>query len=701
MELFELILILLACVIFSSVLDQVIPKMSLPLLQIAVGLILAILIPRMAEVHVDSELFMTLFIAPLLFREAKEADRRALWNNKWTVLSMAIALVIVSVLAAGYMLHWIVPSIPLAAAFGCAAALGPTDAAAVSALGSTINLSKRQQTLLSGEALINDASGVVSFQFAIAAAVTGAFSMMQALGTFLVLFFGGIAFGAVLGLLMSAGMSFLRKRGYVGTIVHVLYEVLSPFVIFLFAEAIGVSGILAVVAAGLMMRQRRVHLISPEMAEQQIVSNSFWEVMVFLINGVLFVMLGMQLPKLMRSEDMEGLHPAIVIVAILAVTATIILIRLLWLAAMERAHRKREKMEADENMGLWRTALVTTIAGPKGAVTLSIILTIPLTMDNGLPFPHRSLIIFLTSGVILCTLLLADILLPRLAPKEEPEGREEHLKQARVMVLKGVVNTLHDMLEDDPDSEFAPAGRWVQVRYRVRLMRYRFELENDSQVLTRLIREVLKVQQQKADEIQQSDKNCSISDEERVPYYDVLRSIRASIGYFDGAEKVGSRMRTKKGNVALKLFRFKRKKYDSEKMEKVYYETCLFAIELEKAAMDYLKQVRKEAKKADDPERERAARILLGEHNAALQSLKDRVSAYEDKKSENGDGSEHSFNAAERFRKVRRYTDEAEANALNLELEQIRKLRMNGTISESEARQLREEVYLKQTAFLE
>ena len=122
MELFELILIILACVAASSVLDKMIPRVSLPLLQIGVGLIIAITIPHLAEVHVDAELFLMLFIAPLLFRDSKETDRLRLWNNKWSILSMAITLVISSVLAAGFILHWIIPSIPLAAAFACAIA---------------------------------------------------------------------------------------------------------------------------------------------------------------------------------------------------------------------------------------------------------------------------------------------------------------------------------------------------------------------------------------------------------------------------------------------------------------------------------------------------------------------------------------------------------------------------------------------------
>ncbi len=174
MELFALILIILACVMFTSVLDQLIPHLSLPLIQIAAGLIVALIYPSLGGVNIDSELFLVLFIAPLLYRDSREVSRVTLWNNKWSILSMAIPLVIATVVATGFVLHQIIPSIQLAAAFACAAALGPTDAAAVSAMGSTIHLSERQSILLSGEALINDASGVVSFQFAIAAALTGA-----------------------------------------------------------------------------------------------------------------------------------------------------------------------------------------------------------------------------------------------------------------------------------------------------------------------------------------------------------------------------------------------------------------------------------------------------------------------------------------------------------------------------------------------
>ena len=175
MEVFELILMLLLAVLLSSVLDQVVPRVSSPLILIALGVGIAMLAISPIEVNIDPELFLVLFIAPLLFSDALEADKRNLWENKTTIVSFAIGLVIVITLCVGFVLHWLVPSIPLAAAFALGAALGPTDAVAVQALKKEAKLGKREGAILQGEALINDASGVVSFQFAVSAAVTGAF----------------------------------------------------------------------------------------------------------------------------------------------------------------------------------------------------------------------------------------------------------------------------------------------------------------------------------------------------------------------------------------------------------------------------------------------------------------------------------------------------------------------------------------------
>ena len=708
MELFELILILLACVMASSVIDQFIRHLSLPLLQIGVGLIIALILPRLATVHIEAELFLMLFIAPLLYRDSREVSIWSLWNYRWSILSMAIALVIASVLAAGFILHLIVPSIPLAAAFACAAALGPTDAAAVASMSSTVNLTDRQSILLSGEALINDASGVVSFQFAIAAAVTGVFSAGAALAQFAILFFGGIIVGAICGYILKLIIRLLRQRGFLNVTTHVILEVFTPFVLFLFAEELHVSGILAVVAAGLVMQEPSLNIKSAQLARQEMVANSFWEVIIFLINGILFVMLGMQLPKVMEAGNMEGLSPAIVIGAVLAITLVIIAIRFLWVSGLELVHRDPETGERGSAhfAATVLRSLVTTIAGPKGAVTLSIIMTIPLTMEDGTPFAQRDLIIFITSGVILCTLLLANFVLPLLAPIEHDENEAAELARARTRVLEKTVREIRDVLDEYADAEFTPALRITLMRYRVRLMRERLAMDHCGAQMGQLIREVLDVQQARADEIQRG--SWHIPESERLSYYSILPMIRESVGYFAGAEKVGSRFETRKGRMLMRLAGLNKNiaDFEDEKQARVYYDTVIFALDLEYTAIRYLQNV----KAGDDPQRSRIADVLLEEHEAALQSLWGRINYGQETKLEEVDEFIHGMhenlpdgmknNTMEQFRKAWHFHDEADANAMQIELDKIRECRLEGSISAQAAKALREEVYLMQTALL-
>ena len=193
METLTLVMLIFAAILASSIIDQVVPRVSSPLIQIGLGLLIALFASSQIRVTLDPELFLVLFIAPLLYEEAKSADKAALWHHKRPVLSLAIGLVVATTLAIGFAVHAVIPSIGLAAAFALGAALGPTDAVAVTSLSKQVNIPDRQGSILKGELLLNDASGIVSFQFAIAAAVTGSFSLLSATGNFFVEFLGGIA----------------------------------------------------------------------------------------------------------------------------------------------------------------------------------------------------------------------------------------------------------------------------------------------------------------------------------------------------------------------------------------------------------------------------------------------------------------------------------------------------------------------------
>lgn len=694
MDALELVLILLTCVIIAAVLDRMIHKVSLPLVQILVGFLCACIIPQVADIDVDPELFLVLFIAPLLFNEAREASRAELWDKKWAILSMAIGLVLITVLVVGFALHWLVPSIPLAAAFACAGALGPTDAAAVGALGATVKLSERQRTMLSGEALINDASGVVSFNFAIAAAVTGTFSAAEAGAEFAVLFFGGIAFGLVAGLIFLGLMTLVRARGFDDTVVNVLYEVLTPFIVYLGAEAFEVSGILAVVTCGLLMARTRTLLVSTSEARNRLVSNAFWEVIVYLINGVVFVLLGMQLIQAFSSNPQTSYTLPFVLLVIVCVTALVILVRFVWVGILDLAATDPHTGDRGiKNVGhTLRDSLVTTIAGPKGAVTLSIIFTIPATLADGSAFPERNLIIFITAGVILLTLIVADVALPLLAPSDDAGTDEDKIRLATVEVLERTIKELEGKIAEGTKPEYEPATRLAITSYRVRLAQERLASEGCGEVMTELIDEIASVQQSRANEIQNTGiDEYSVSD--ASAYYAALRGIRASVGYFGGKQNVGSRGLGLRGAIYIARWRIPALRPKRRDNDQVYYDTCLFAKELEQVAINYLDIVIS----GQDERRARTAKVLKASHEAAIRSIDQRLEYGRDASDEGRDPADAAKrHFSEQFRKAREYSDAVDAGALAIELQEIGALEAEGKINQATAAKLRENVYILQ-----
>ena len=446
MDVFELILCIVGAAVLSSFISRFLPKISTPLVQIALGAI-ASQFTFFPEAQLDPELFMVLFIAPLLYVEAHEIDKSSLLSTLKLSLSLAIGLVLLTMVSVGLVLHAVWPEIPFAAALALGAALGPTDAVAVSSLSNEAKLTRRQSSMLQGESLFNDASGVVGFQFSILAAVTGSFSMIDAGEQFLVSFVGGSLFGIAVGLMTNWVFETLRSFGWETTTSRILMELFLPFLLYLGAEDIAhVSGILAVVASGLFVRFDRTG-IGPNVARTNIVSSSVWAVLSFSLNGAVFILLGMQLPEALSvSWDNPGVSNRVLIASIIIVSSVVIALRFIWVALMVKTAKdektgKRRPMTMDR----WRSAAIMTFGGPKGTITLALLFTIPYTIASGDWFPMRNELIFIASGVIIVTLLLANFLLPLLAPGNEDGGAERatsDLDEIRLGVLRTTVEEL-------------------------------------------------------------------------------------------------------------------------------------------------------------------------------------------------------------------------------------------------------------------
>ena len=495
METFVLILLLICAVLVSSVVDQLVPKVSSPLIQIALGLIIAVFAGGSVDILFDeSDLFLVIFIAPLLFQEAKEASKSELWKNRHSIVGLAIGLVLAIIIGVGFFVNAIIPSISLAAAFALGAALGPTDPIAVSAAAKDADISPRCKALLKGESLINDATGIVAFQFSIAAAMSGAFSPASAVGHFLIEFFGGIACGLVLGYIVNLIVRLVRSWGLENTTFHVLFEVFTPFIVFLAADELGASGILAVVAAGL------VNVISPRTAgpsvsRLNIVSSSVWRVISYTLNGIVFVLLGTQLPRAMQDTwNNVSIPNWQLLLYVLGISLILIVVRFIWVLLMERIHHhgvhRRNKKKAQMTSSIVEpckslghdvfSSIIMTLGGAKGTVTLAVILTIPQAIAQ------RELIMFLACGVIVVTLLLATFVLPIFAPPKARVDSEQKRRdlETNLEILRTVIEELS--VRQTPENRAATQIVVAQYNDRIARIKESNDIEDEPNMKLRL-----------------------------------------------------------------------------------------------------------------------------------------------------------------------------------------------------------------------
>ncbi|WP_139652801.1 cation:proton antiporter [Raoultibacter phocaeensis] len=497
MEALQIGLLVLAAVLLSSVIDQIVPKVSSPLIQIGLGVLIALFATLITgvdvNINIDPNLFIVLFIVPLIFSESKNIDKASLWKNRRPVISLAVGLVVIAALAVGFLTKLLVPSMWLAAAFALGAALGPTDAVAVASLSKDINIKKQQKNVLEAESLINDASGIVSFQFALAAAVTGTFSLLDASVSFLVSFFGGILIGIVLGYLANFAIRQVRSLGLENTTFHVLFEVFIPFIVYLVANELGTSGILAVVAAGL------IGIISPRTMDPQvsrlnIVSNSVWKVLSFALNGVVFVLLGAQLPQQMSGGWVnKEITNWDLFVWILVITAALYVLRFAWLVLMNLFESKRKPAKQTLGVLSLRELLVMTLSGARGAITLSLVMTIPAQVgDLGNAFSQRSTIIFIASGVIILTLLVATFVVPLIAPKADKAKGTAILDEDEVETVIDIYRAVIEELTANQTPENRRATQKVIRSYNERINRLKdtsdIEIEPNKELRIKALR---------------------------------------------------------------------------------------------------------------------------------------------------------------------------------------------------------------------
>ncbi|MEW6257047.1 MAG: Na+/H+ antiporter [Pseudomonadota bacterium] len=419
METISITLVLLLAVVLSGPLERLLwIRIPRPFIQIALGGAIALSTDLSITLHPD--VFFLLFLPPLLFLDGWRTPRQGLRRDFGLILGLAIGLVVFTVLGLGTFIHWMIPAMPLAVAFALAAIVSPTDALAVSAILAGRAMPERLMHVLEGESLLNDASGLVCMNFAVAAVMTGAFSLGAAASEFVWLAVGGVLCGvAVTGAAAMAkhivSVRFGEEAG-----AQVLISLLMPFGAYLAAEWLGGSPVLAAVAAGLTMGrlEQGGHLGAVSRLDRKV----FWDMVQYIANGVVFVLLGEQLPDIVaRASDLmqvpERFEWAWLLLYVCAIVAFLAALRFAWVwgcltAAAKWARRRGVKGERADRKHVGAAAL----GGVRGAVTLAGILTLPLHLPDGSAFPARDLAIFLAAGVIIASLAAAAIGLPLLIP---------------------------------------------------------------------------------------------------------------------------------------------------------------------------------------------------------------------------------------------------------------------------------------------
>ena len=410
MELFSTILLIVLIVSLSGVIIKMLPiQIPLPLMQILLGSILAAL---GIYLEFNSDLFLVLFIPPLLFADGRKTSVKDFVHNVREIVGLALVLVVISIVALGYLLHWMLPDISMPAVFALAAVLSPTDAVALSGIVGKGRIEKEKMEIIEGEALMNDASGLVSLKFALAiAAGVFEFNLLQISISFFVVAIGGLAVGVIFTWLYARILRKINQLTNNDPAIQIVLLFLLPFAAYIIAEECHCSGILAAVSAGMTVNHSGMMRNAPLTTRLQ--SDSAWSMLTFVFNGFVFVLLGIQLPSILNNTFAENRTDTSIelwqlCLIVLFVFVVLMGTRFVWLWAMKKmpamsfGTKRPLAFSSYSTRDLW----ISTFAGVRGAITLAGVLSIPITIAG------RYQLVFIAAGIILISLISAIIMLP-------------------------------------------------------------------------------------------------------------------------------------------------------------------------------------------------------------------------------------------------------------------------------------------------
>ena len=449
-------------------------RIPYPILLVLGGLGLGFM-PGMPQIELAPDLVLVAILPPLLYGTAFFTSLRELRANVRQITLLSVGLVLMTMLAVAVVAHAAVPGLTWPGAFVLGAIVSPTDPTAASAIAQRLGLPRRLISLIEGESLVNDGTALVAYRFAVAAVVTGSFSLAGASGRFLLNVAGGIAVGLAVGFVIRQ----IRRR-IDNPPVEITISILSGYFAYLPAPAAGVSGILAAVTVGIYMGWYTPELTTPQMRLQ---GTAVWEIPFFLLNALLFALIGLQLSAIL--DALAGTSPGTLVYYAAVVTATVVGARFVWIFAATFLPRLLPHRGPDRPAPSWKEATILTWSGMRGAVSLAAALALPLSTDAGAPFPDRELIVFLTFAVILGTLVVQGLTLPGLIGRlglEDDRLAEKEEAKARIHAAEAALARLEELLDEEWVLEDTANRLRGLYTFRRERFRTRFDAESDRAI---------------------------------------------------------------------------------------------------------------------------------------------------------------------------------------------------------------------------
>ncbi|MEX2234382.1 MAG: Na+/H+ antiporter [Cyclobacteriaceae bacterium] len=462
MQTIATVIVLLAVVTaLAEVTDRI--KIPYPILLVLSGICIG-LIPGLPHVSMSPDVVFLIFLPPLLYSAA--------WNTSWPdfkaarrpIILLSIGCVIFTTCAVAWIAHSFIPNLGWPEAFVLGAIISPPDAIAAAASTKGLNVPKRIVTILEGESLVNDATGLIAYRYGVAAVVTGVFSIWDAGLQFIVVVTGGI----LLGLGMALIFKWIHKITPDNPTTDTTLTFITPFIVYLVAESIHLSGVLAVVSCGLYLSWHSSELFSHQ---TRIQAYGSWNTAIFILNGVVFILIGLQLPMILNNIEDHSFTMLLKYGAI--VSLAVIVGRIVWVypgAYIPRISKKVREREPEVNVKL---TTIVAWSGMRGVVSLAAALAIPLMIEGSKPFPNRDLIIFLTFAVIFSTLVLQGLtlrpLIKLLGIKPDGKDHEQELK-ARMVIAAAVI----EHIEENYSLSLTDEGlNLIKTKYEIRIQRIR------------------------------------------------------------------------------------------------------------------------------------------------------------------------------------------------------------------------------------